>query len=122
MKQYLSVKQKKGYIEVHAYGPKDVQFSNKLWKSIADLAEKNKCFKVLGIANSPSHMNIFEGYSRFRLLQTLNIDFRYRIAWVEQNENEKEIVNFIAMVCENRGISAKICDSIEDAKEYLGVS
>lgn len=54
-----------------------------------------------------------------RMVVLADLTHDYRIAWVEHNEDAKDIVDFIETVLLNRGLPGRAFDSEEEAREWL---
>jgi len=107
------------HIRVLSDGDKDFARSVELWNQVADLSKQHDCFDVLGIANTRSPLEAIEGYNQARLLSELGIDERFRIAWVELDENARDMAAFIQSVLQNRGLQGELFDNVDDAESWL---
>ena len=107
------------HIRVVSDGDKDFARSVKLWNQVADLSNQHDCFDVLGVANTRSPLEAIEGYNQGRLLSDLGIDDRYRIAWVELDNDARDMAAFIGSVLANRGLRGQLFDTVEEAESWL---
>jgi len=115
----LDVSFENNHVLVIADGDKDYHFMDRMWRQVAATCEEHNCFNVLGLANTTTPLEAVEGYETAALFQELNIDQRYRIAWVEMNEDARDIVDFIQTVLENRGLPGRVFDTEAEAREWL---
>lgn len=119
MQNKLDVSFENNHVLVIADGDKDYHFMDRMWRQVAATCEEHNCFNVLGLANTTTPLEAVEGYETAALFQELNIDQRYRIAWVEMNEDARDIVDFIQTVLENRGLPGRVFDTEAEAREWL---
>jgi hypothetical protein len=95
------------YIKVIADGEKDYRFQERLWNEVVAACRQHDCHKVLGIARTTKPLEALEGYELARIFRELEFTHEYRLAWVEHNEEAKDVVNFIETVLVNRGLPAR---------------
>ena len=107
------------HVRVIADGDKDYHFQNRLWQEVTDACEKQQCFNVLGVSHTTTPLEAVEGYDTARIFRELNIDSRYRIAWVETNPESRNMTEFIATVLANRGLPGRLFDTEEEATKWL---
>jgi hypothetical protein len=60
-----------------------------------------------------------EGYELAGLFKELNIDQRYRIAWVELNIDARDVITFVQTVLANRGLPGLAFDTEAAARKWL---
>jgi hypothetical protein len=119
MEHELRVTFKDKYVEIISNGEKSYQSSLRLWATALKVCTENKCFKVLGIANSSKAPSTIDSYKHAELLHNFNVDFKYKIAWVELNPEEFEGIKFLENVLYNRGLNVKLFEAVETAKDWL---
>jgi len=119
MSNKLEVSFEGDHIRVIADGDKDYRFQNRLWQEVSALCEEHKCFKILGTSNTTTPLEAVEGYDTARIFRELKIDSRYRLAWVEFNDESRSMTEFIATVLANRGLPGRLFDTEEAAKKWL---
>ena len=119
MKNRIVVTFEKDFVQVLSDGEKNADFSRALWTQVSALCEKHQCFKVLGIANTTTPLQILEAYDHGALFRELNISTKYRIAWIEMNPDGGEIVRLIETVLYNRGVNARVFSNVGDARDWL---
>jgi hypothetical protein len=107
------------HVRVIADGDKDYQFQNRMWEEVSSACEEQKCFKILGLANTTTPLEAVEGYDTARIFRDLKINSRYRLAWVELNDEARNMTEFIATVLANRGLPGRLFDTEEEAKKWL---
>ena len=107
------------HLRVIADGDKDYHYQNRLWQEVTTACEKHQCFKVLGISHTTTPLEAVEGYDTARMFRELNIDSRYRLAWVETNDESRNMAEFIATVLANRGLPGRLFDTEEEAIKWL---
>jgi hypothetical protein len=107
------------HVRVIADGDKDYHYQNRLWQEVTAVCEKHQCFKVLGVSHTTTPLEAVEGYDTARIFRDMNIDHRYRLAWVETNPESRNMTEFIATVLANRGLPGRLFDTEEAASEWL---
>lgn len=107
------------HVLVFTEGDKDYEFLEQAWTKIARTCEKNNCFKVLGVANTGTPVEAVEAYELPRIFREHNIDNRYRVAWVEQNEDAADTITFIESILQNRDLPGRQFSTVEEAREWL---
>ena len=107
------------HILVRSDGAKDFEVSTMLWTKVAKSCEEHQCFRVLGVANSTIPLEVMDAYDHARLFESLRIDHRFRIAWVELNPDAIDIIAFVETVLGNRGLPGKVFAEVEEAKDWL---
>lgn len=107
------------HVKVLADGDKDHSYIDTLWRAAIAACEENNCFRVLGIANTTTPVEIVDGYDLPTLFRELGVDSRYRIAWVEKNEDARDVIDFIATVLANRGLPGRVFDTEAEASSWL---
>jgi len=107
------------HIRVIADGDKDYHFLYRTWRDVTAACELHDCFNVLGIANTTTPVEAMEGYELATLFQEFNIDQRYRIAWVEADENARDVAKFAQTVLANRGLPGLLFETEAEARKWL---
>jgi len=107
------------HIRVIADGDKDYRFMDQMWREVVAACELHNCRDILGIAKTTTPIEAVEGYELPALFQELNIDQRYRIAWVELDEDARDVITFVQTVLANRGLPGLVFDTEEEAREWL---
>jgi hypothetical protein len=107
------------HVRVRADGAKDYEVAEEVWTGVASTCEEHQCFKVLGTAHTTVPLEVMDAYDHARLFEGLNIDSRYRIAWVELNPNNVDIIAFTETVLMNRGLPGKVFSDVDEARSWL---
>ena len=107
------------HVRVVTEGDKDYRFLDKVWRDVAATCELHDCYNVLGIAKSSTPVEAVEGYELPALFRELNIDQKYRIAWVELDEDAQDTIAFIQTVLANRGLPGLLFETEAEAREWL---
>jgi hypothetical protein len=107
------------HIRVVADGDKDYHYMDQLWRDVTAQCELNNCYNVLGVGRTTTPVEAVEGYELPALFQELNVDQRYRIAWVELDDDARDVVTFVQTVLANRGLPGLIFDTEKEAREWL---
>ncbi len=107
------------YIKVLSTGDKNFEYSQRLWQAVVEACREHDCFKILGISESTSPMPVLDGYRHADLFRKLGIGRKYKIAWVELNEDAKDATYFIDTVLFNRGLPGRLFDTVLEATEWL---
>jgi hypothetical protein len=115
----MEVKFKDQYVEAVSRGEKSFQTAEKLWAEITRLCKEHKCFRVLGIADSTKQMSVMDSMDHEKLFKALNITPKYKIAWVELNEEEFGKLKTLETIMVNRGFSGKAFRAIDEARSWL---
>jgi hypothetical protein len=92
---------------------------DKVWRDVAATCELHDCYNVLGIAKSSTPVEALEGYELPALFRELNIDQKYRIAWVELDEDARDTIEFVQTVLANRGLPGLLFETETEAREWL---
>lgn len=119
MDNKLEVSFEGDYIKVIADGEKDYRFQERLWNEVMAACHQHNCHRVLGVARTTKPLEAIEGYELAQLFRDLEFTHAYRIAWVEHNQEAKDIVNFIETVLVNRGLPGRAFDSETEALKWL---
>jgi len=107
------------FIQVISDGEKDYRFQERLWNEVVAACQQHDCHRILGIAHTTKPVEALEGFELVQVFRDLDLTHEYRIAWVEHNEDAKDIVDFIETVLLNRGLPGRAFDSEEEAREWL---
>lgn len=119
MLNHIKVTFEGDHVLVLTGGDKDYEFLEKLWSTVARVCEKHDCFNVLGIANTGTPIEAVEAYELPRIFRENNIDFRYRLAWVEQTPEAADTISFIESILSNRDLPGRQFSDVTEAKEWL---
>jgi hypothetical protein len=107
------------YIEVASDGVKTIDYARRMFTEVKTTAESSGCFKVLGVSNSTRPFSIADAYDHAEMFRDVGIDNRYRIAWVEMNDQAKDTLAFIEDVLHNRGLPGRRFETVGDARRWL---
>lgn len=107
------------FVEVIASGDKSIASATKLWEAVTAECEKRDCYRVLGVSQAKNPMPTIDGYQHADLFSRLNIDHRFRIAWVEQNPEAVDATYFVETVLVNRGLPGRLFSSVGAATDWL---
>jgi len=107
------------HIRIIADGDKDYRFMEDLWRDVSAACKQHDCYNVLGIANTTTPVEAVEGYELPSLFREFNIDQRYRIAWVELDEDAQDVITFVQTVLANRGLPGLLFETETEAREWL---
>lgn len=120
MSYEMKVVFKGAYIEAHSDGEKSYQTAVTLWNEITRACAEHNCYKVLGIGNSTKPMPTMAALNHEKLFRDFAITHKYKIAWVELNEQAVESVKFLELVLLNRGmLNGMLFSNIEEARAWL---
>ncbi len=119
MENTLEVTFEGDHVLVIANGDKDYRFMERLWSKVAVTCEQHGCYNVLGLADTRTPVEAVEGYDLPALFKEVGIGQQYRIAWVEQNENARDTIEFIATVLANRGLPGLSFNTEKQARAWL---
>lgn len=107
------------HVRVISDGEKDYEFQERVWTEIVSACKKHDCYRVLGIAHTTVPLEVLEGYDLARLFRELNITHKYKIAWIEHNEEARHLVDFVVTVLMNRGLPGQSFTNEAEAKKWL---
>ena len=107
------------HVLVHADGDKDHFYIQRLWREIASVCKQHECYRILGLAQTTTPVEAVDGYDLHALFREYGIDHRYRIAWVELNEDARSVVEFVETVLVNRGLPGRLFDNESEARAWL---
>lgn len=119
MKHELKITIEEKFVQIISNGEKSFESSLKIWTNAIKVCHTHNCFKVLGIANTTKTHSIIESYQHGALFHQININQRFKIAWVELNPDAVESIKFIETVLLNRGYGVKLFTDVEEAKSWL---
>jgi len=80
---------------------------------------KHDCYNVLGIADTSTPIEAVDGYDLVELFKELNIGQNYRIAWVELDEDARDLMTFVQTVLFNRGLPGLLFETEAEARKWL---
>jgi len=107
------------YIKVLSDGDKNLEFAQRLWPAVVEACNEHNCYKILGISEATSPMPVIDGYQHADLFRKLRINRKYKIAWVELNEDAKDASYFVDTVLFNRGLPGRLFDTVLEASDWL---
>ena len=120
MSYEMSVAFKGDYIEARSTGDKSYQTAAILWSEITKACAAHACYKVLGIAESATAMPVMDSLNHAQLFKDFAITRKYKIAWVELNNEALASVKFLETVLLNRGLlNGKLFHQVEEARQWL---
>ena len=119
MPSTFSIDTEDDHIRVTSLADKNMQHAETVWTAVAEACEAHGCYRVLGISQSNQPLRLLDGFEHVPLFRHLGIDHRYRIAWIEQNPDARETVEFIETAFFNRGINAKLFDDEAAARDWF---
>jgi hypothetical protein len=119
MKHELIITFENDYVQIISNGEKSFESSLKIWTNAVKVCQKHNCFKVLGVASSTKMHTTIESYQHGALFHQINIDHKFKIAWVELNPDAISSIKFIETVLLNRGYNVKLFQDVEEAKTWL---
>lgn len=116
---YFEVTYNGSYVEVISNGHKTLEFARRLYSRIVEVCRENDCRLVLVIGNSSIPLSTSDGFDLAEVFHDIGLTSRYRIAWVETNEAARDAGRFVDDVLYNRGLSGRLFDSFEEARNWL---
>ncbi len=119
MKGQITITHEGDHIKVISDGEKSFQFAETLWSLVKDECQKNQCFNVLGIAKTTVPIETYDALEMADLFERLEIDEKFRIAWVELNPEAYRTIFFIESVLSNRGLPGRVFLEVEEARNWL---
>ena len=120
MSYEMSVAFKGDYVEARSVGDKSYQTAVTLWQEIIKTCDEHNCYKVLGVGESSTGMSTMDAMDHEKLFKDFAITRKYKIAWVELNEDALGSIKFLEMVLLNRGLlNGMLFPNVEEAKLWL---
>ncbi len=119
MRNKLVVTFEGDHVRVVSDGVKDRHFQERLWEEVATVCQQHDCYRVLGIAHTTVPPEIIDGYDTARMMRDRNIGPKYRIAWVEHDEDAREVIEFVETVLVNRGLPGRLFKDEASAEKWL---
>ncbi len=107
------------HVRVIADGDKDYRYIQTLWREVAATCDQHECYNVLGIANTTTPVEAVDGYDLPMIFRELRIGQHYRIAWVEQKQDSRDVLEFVVTVLKNRGLPGRLFDTEAEARQWL---
>lgn len=115
----LIITHESDHIQVISNGEKSFQFAEMLWTKVRDACRAHDCFDVLGIAETTVPIETYDALEIADLFERLEINEKFRIAWVELNPEGYRTVYFIESVLSNRGFPGRVFLEVAEAKNWL---
>jgi hypothetical protein len=119
MENMLEVTFEGDHILVIANGDKDYRFMDRMWREVAMNCDQHECYNVLGLANTTTPVEAVDGYDLPAIFRELGIGQHYRIAWVEEDEDARDTVEFLQTVLANRGLPGRLFETEAEARQWL---
>ncbi len=120
MRYEMSVSFTGDYVEACSIGDKSYQSAVTLWKEILEVCDKYNCYRVLGIGESTTGMPIMDAMHHEKLFRDFAITRKYKIAWVELNQEAVGSIKFLETVLLNRGLlNGMLFSTVEEAQRWL---
>jgi hypothetical protein len=119
MNQQIIITYKGEYVLVKSNGIKNIKHATELWTQIVETCKKHNCYNVLGIANTISPISTIESIEHIDLFEQLNINSKYRIAWIELNHQHESVIQLTEVLLSTRGIKCKILSNKQEAIKWL---
>jgi len=120
MSYEMSVSFTGDYVEARSSGDKCYSTAVALWTEITRVCHENNCYKVLGIGKSTTAMPIMDSVKHEQLFKDFAITRKYKIAWIELNQEAISSVKFLENYVLNRSlVNGKLFYTIEKAKCWL---
>lgn len=107
------------YLEAISPSDKSIEIVRPMWEALAAECEQRRCFKILGISTAENPMPTIDGYQHAEMFNSLGIDHRYRIAWVENNPEAVDATYFVETVLINRGLPGRLFGTTGAALDWL---
>lgn len=109
------------YLLAISRGYKDLAYYKKFWTKVRDACVEYDCYLVLMLAHSLNAPKVQDVLAMYKFLTSLRrtLDSYFRVAWVEQNPEYSNKLQFVENFYMNRGFHMKLFDDIDSAKEWL---
>lgn len=107
------------HVLIGSYGDRSIEYARAMWTEVVRVCKEHDCFVILGISRAPQSMPVLDGYDHPDLFKELGIDWRYRIAYAELNDEARKVTRFVDDVLFNRGLPGRVFASEEEAREWL---
>ena len=115
----LELEERKDYLYAYVSGDKDsVEICTQYWHEIADECQRIKYSKVLIVEDIRETVSMTEMYEICTEIPYMGF-IGIKIAFVDRRTEQREVNEFGGLVVTNRGVNAKLFDTVEEAEKWL---
>ena len=107
------------HIRAESRADKTIGTAREFFSAMVDACVANDCYRVLSISESVTAIPIMEGFDVVELFRELGINTKFRIAWVELNQDAVKTVRFVDAALFNRLLPGRVFENEEKAKQWL---
>ena len=120
MKEYnLKIEERESYLYATVSGEECMEVSLAYWQEILDACRRLNYHKIIIEENLQGTASTIDYYEFGKALSTMTQDLGLKIAFIDRNAEHTQENIFAENVAINRGLYAKLCNSIEEAKVWL---
>lgn len=118
-KYELIITKKDDYIDVRLNGEMNLVDNHQVWLDIIQACDQFGIFNILGVSDL-KRFDTMHAYSHSDIFQDSGVTLRHRIAWVELNDDNVEMIKLIETVLKNRAlVNEALFPSEEEALKWL---
>lgn len=103
MNYTIEVKYENGIVFAYTTGKDSYEITYEIWTKIMAVCKANNCFRVLGIQNM-TPLKTIEAYDVEKVFRELGVSMKYKIAWIEEDAETREMLEYSAAVLRNRNL------------------
>lgn len=115
----IDITLKDNYLDVRVNGKLTLEENFQVWVDIVAASEEFNCYNILGISNLEKFTTMYS-YNHTGIFESVGVTLKHRIAWVELNKNNQEMIRLVETVLKNRAqVNGGLFENIEAAKDWL---
>ncbi len=115
----LNISQRHDYVKVMFNGSGDISEFYRICRTTVEKCRFTGIRKVLSVSTSPLELKLLDAYEIAEVFTDLNVNYQYRIAWLDNFKVAEEKIQFIVTVLKNRGVRIKQFANETDARNWL---
>ena len=120
MKEYnLKIENWESCLYATVSGEERMEVSLAYWQEIIDNCKRLNCHEIIIEENLQGTASMVDYYEFGKALSRMTRGLGLKIAFIDRNADHTQKNIFTENVAINRGINAKLCNSIEEAKVWL---
>ena len=119
----IKIQEKSDYLRIEISGDRspgqEASEAIEFWSQVAKLCREKNIDNVLTISTLTGRLPTLQAFEIAQSPESFGWDWRFKVAFVDLNEESRQDNLFTETVAVNRGYRAKIFDNEDDAKTWL---